>query len=165
MVDFVDAVKQFTEGDEDYDLWILLTRARNLVFRARELELLRYGLTPEQALILCIIHNSEEKLTPARIARLILRKPHTMSAMIERMEEKGLLVKNTDPKRKNMIRIGITEKGKQAYEITSKRGPIHRIMGALSENERDDLRKTLGTIINKSVDELGMGRDNLPSSE
>jgi MarR family transcriptional regulator, organic hydroperoxide resistance regulator len=165
VVKYTDSMKLLSEGDLDYDLWILLTRARNLVFRARELELQRYGLTPEQALILNVVHNSLEKLTPAEMARLIFRKPHTVSAMLDRMEEKGLIKKTMDPNRKNMVRIVLTEKGHKAYEITTKRGPIHRILGSLSQVERDQLNRNLEKIVTLTADELGLNRDNLPPSE
>jgi MarR family transcriptional regulator, organic hydroperoxide resistance regulator len=165
MVNYPDLMTYFTQEDKDYNLWILLTRARNLVFRARELELQRYGLTPEQAIILHIIHNSKEKLTPADVARLIFRRPHTVSAMLDRMEEKGFINKATDSNRKNMIRIEMTEKGDEAYGLTTKRGPIHRIMGTLEKEERDRLSQSLDNIITKTSDELGINRDNLPSSD
>ncbi|MBN1191942.1 MAG: MarR family transcriptional regulator [Dehalococcoidales bacterium] len=165
MVNYPDLMSYFTQEDKDYNLWILLTRARNLVFRARELELQRYGITPEQAIILHIIHNSKEKLTPAEVARLIFRRPHTVSAMLDRMEEKNLIRKTTDPNRKNMIRIEITEKGNQAYRLTTKRGPIHRIIGHLENNEREHLNQALDSIISKTTDELGINKDTLPSSD
>jgi MarR family transcriptional regulator, organic hydroperoxide resistance regulator len=165
MVNYPDLMTYFSQEDKDYNLWILLTRARNLVFRARELELQRYGLTPEQAIILHIIHNSKEKLTPAEVARLIFRRPHTVSAMLDRMEEKEFIVKTTDPNRKNMIRIEITEKGNEAYRLTTKRGPIHRIMGALDKDECDQLSRALDSIVSKTSDELGINKDTLPSSD
>jgi MarR family transcriptional regulator, organic hydroperoxide resistance regulator len=165
MVNYPDLMTYFQQEDKDYNLWILLTRARNLVFRARELELQRYGLTPEQAIILHIIHNSPEKLTPAEVARLIFRRPHTVSAMLDRMEEKGMIKKTTDPNRKNMIRIEITDKGNESYRLTTKRGPIHRIMGNLEKTERDQLNQALDNIISKTADELGINKDTLPSSD
>jgi DNA-binding MarR family transcriptional regulator len=165
MVNYPDLMTFFNQEDQDYNLWILLTRARNLVFRARELELQRYGLTPEQAIILHILHKSPEKLTPAEVARLILRRPHTVSAMLDRMEEKGLIEKTTDPARKNMLRIEITHKGEEAYRLTTKRGPIHRIMSTLETEQRDQLSHGLNSIITRTSDELGINKDNLPPSE
>jgi DNA-binding MarR family transcriptional regulator len=165
MVDYPDLMEFFSEEDKDYNLWISLSRARNLVFRTRELELQRYGITPEQAIILHLICNAKEKLTPAEVSRLIFRRPHTVSAILDRMEEKELIDKSTDPNRKNMIRIGVTEKGIEAYKLTTKRGPIHRIMGSLSKDESDQLIRALDIIIGKTKDELGLNKDNLPPSD
>jgi DNA-binding MarR family transcriptional regulator len=165
MADYSYLNRLFPEQDQDYNLWISLTRTRNFVFRARELELLRYGLTPEQAIILYIIHNAKEKLTPAELARHIFRRPHTISAMLDRMEEKGFIEKNIDPTRKNMIRVSLTEKGKKAYKLTTKRGPIHRIMGSLSCDEREQLNRILDNIVDKTSEELGLNQDKLPPSE
>jgi len=164
-MNYEDVEKFFAKEDENFKLWILLSRARNLVFRARELELQRYGITPEQAIILYLISNAEEDLSPAELARLIFRRPHTISAMLDRMEEKGLIVKTTDKHRKNMIRIGITSRGREAYVQTTKRGPIHRIMGSVDKVDADQLNRILENIISKTTDELGIFKDRLPSSD
>jgi DNA-binding MarR family transcriptional regulator len=153
-----EAFRKYTNGDKDYELWMLLVNTKKLVFRARELELSWYGLTPEQSIILCIVHNSKEALTPAEIARLIICKPNTVSAMMDRMAEKGLIKKTVDPRRKNMVRIMITEKGKKAYEAASKRDPIHRIMGYLPKDEQVALSHALGKIAMKTSNELGITR-------
>jgi DNA-binding MarR family transcriptional regulator len=165
MVNYEETIRQFAEGDKDYELWLLLTRARYAVYRARERELQRYGLTPEQAQVLAILHYSEEKVSPGSLAQLVLLKPHTMSALINRMEKKGLVKKVNDLERKNMVRVTLTEKGKKAHEITSKRSPIHHVMSVLSEEESEQFHQTLNKILNKAGEELGLNRDPLPSSE
>ena len=59
----------------------------------------------------------------------------------------------------------ITDKGKEAYELTTKRGPIHRILGTLNKEERKDFHGYLERVLSKSREELGMDRDDLPPSE
>src|SRR5512139_3105662 len=96
MIDYERTFEQFAEDDQDYELWLLLTWARYAVYRAREKELFKHHFTPEQARILAILHNSKDSITPAMLARLMLLKPHTVSALINRMEKKGLVKKNHD---------------------------------------------------------------------
>ncbi len=162
---YVKEIKRFSDGDKDFDLWLLITRARYAVYRARELELLRYNLTPEQAQVLAVTHALEDNASPAAIARATFLKSHTISAILERMEKKGLIKKGVDSKHKNRIKVSITEKGQEAYRLSSKRGPIHRIMNQLNEKEREQVTKTMEKILYAAGEELGLNRDNLPPSD
>ena len=165
IMDHKKGTKFYSDGDEFQDLYQVFDQARHLTYRAREKELQRYNLTPEQAQVLLIIQAIEDRATPVEISRLILREPHSVSAMVDRMEKKGLVVKVKDLKAKNMIRVAITDKGREAYEITTKRGPIRSIMSALDEDERRQFSQYLEKIMEKASEELGLGRDDLPSSD
>jgi DNA-binding MarR family transcriptional regulator len=156
-----EAIKPFSDGDKDFNLWLLLDHARYALYRARELELLRYGMTPEQSQILFVIHGLKENATPGAIARETLLKPHTISGIVNRMEKKGLLKKTKDLNRKNQIRVSITEKGLEAHQLSSKRGPIHRVMSALSQGERDQLGPLLVKILAEAGKEPGLSWDAL----
>ncbi len=160
-----EAAKYFSYSDEDQDMWLLLTRARYSVFRAREKELQRYGISPEQAGLLFVVQALGGKATPAAISRAIMRQPHTVSALVDRMSKKGLVKKVKDLDRKNLVRVALTEKGLKAYDETIKRGPIHRIMSVLTPKERADFKIYLEKIMDKARKEIGLDRDMLPASE
>jgi DNA-binding MarR family transcriptional regulator len=81
------------------------------------------------------------------------------------MASRGLIKKFKDLDRKNLVRIEITEKGMKAYEQSTKRGPIHRIMGKLSPEEKKQVRQSLEKIYNQARKEIGLDIDRLPSSE
>ncbi len=164
-MEYNEASKFFTAEDEDQDLWLLLTHARYAVFRAREKELQRYGISPEQASLLFVVQAMGNKATPAALSRYLLRQPHTVSALVDRMARRGLLKKVKDLDRKNLVRVVITEKGQKAYELSTKRGPIHRIMNTLNQEEKKDFRDYLERIFSKARKEIGMDRDELPSSD
>jgi len=155
----------FTDEDKDYQLWIQFTIARYITFRTREKELQRYSLSPENALVLEVINTLGDAATPAEIARVILLEPHSVSGLLNRMEIKGLITKYRDLRRRNLVRLALTEKGKVAFNYASKRGPIHRIMSALDDNEREQFRVILDKIILKAKHELGLDRDEYPSSD
>lgn len=162
---YLKEIKRYSDGDKDFDLWLLLTRARYAVYRARELELLRYNLTPEQAQVLFVVHSLKENASPAAIARATFLKSHTISAIVERMVKKGLLKKGRDPNHKNQIRVSLTAKGLEAQKLSAKRGPIHRVMNSLSAEEREQLGQVLEKILYSAGEELGLNRDNLPPSD
>ena len=164
-MDYDESTKFFTYQDEDQDLWLLLTHARYAVFRAREKELQRYGVSPEQVGLLFVVQALGNKATPAALSRYILRQPHTVSALVDRMARRGLVKKVKDLDRKNLVRVVMTEKGQRTYELSTKRGPIHRIMATLSDDERKSFKEYLERILTKARKEIGMDRDELPPSE
>jgi len=165
MITYDKSNNYISDGDVDYELYLLFSRAQYLTFRAREKELQRYKLTPEQAQILCSVQTMNGRAPPAALSRVLLRHPHSISAIIERMEQKGLVRKVKDLARKNLVRVVLTEQGENAYEVTAKRGPIHRIIGNLDEREREHFQQCLEKILEKARIELGMDRDKLPASE
>ena len=164
-MEYDETSKYYSYSDPDQDLWVFLTHTRYAIYRARERELQRYGISPEQVGILFIVQALESKATPSEISRFIMRQPHTVSALIDRMEEKGYVKKYHDLEKKNLVRVAITPKGTEAYESSRKRGPIHRIMGVLSEEERVQLKELLKKLQVQARHELGMDADKLPPSD
>jgi MarR family transcriptional regulator, organic hydroperoxide resistance regulator len=164
-MEYDESAKFYSAEDEDQDLWFLLTHARYAVFRAREKELQRYGVSPEQVSLLFVVQALGNKATPAALSRHILRQPHTVSALVDRMARRGLVKKVKDLDRKNLVRVVITEKGQKTYELSTKRGPIHRIMGSLTEDEKKQFRASLEKILAKARKEIGLDRDELPPSD
>ena len=140
-MEYDESLKFYTAEDADQDLWFLLTHTRYAIFRSREKELQRYGLTPEQALLLFVVQVSDNKATPTAISRQIIHQPHTVSALVDRMAKRGLLKKMKDLDRKNLVRVAMTAKGKKAYDLSASRGPIHRIFSGLNTEEKKNFRK------------------------
>jgi DNA-binding MarR family transcriptional regulator len=142
-----------------------MTHTRYAIYRSREKELQRYGVSPEQVGVLFIVQALDNKATPSEISRYILRQPHTVSALIERMADKGLVKKVHDLDRKNLVRVSLTEKGQKVYDISTKRGPIHRIMNILSSEERTQLRMILEKLMSQARKEIGLDREKFPEIE
>jgi MarR family transcriptional regulator, organic hydroperoxide resistance regulator len=164
-MEYDESTKFYSAEDEDQDLWLLLTHTRYAIFRAREKELQRYGVSPEQMSLLFVVQALGNKATPAALARHIIRQPHTVSALVDRMAKRGLVKKVKDLDRKNLVRVVMTEKGKKTYELSTKRGPIHRILSTLDTAEKKEFRETLVKLMAKARKEIGLDRDELPPSE
>jgi DNA-binding MarR family transcriptional regulator len=158
-MEYDEAAKYYSYSDADHDLWMLLTHTRYAIYRSREKELHRYGVSPEQVGVLFIVQALGNRATPSEIARLILRQPHTVSAIIERMAGKGFVKKMHDLDKKNLVRVSLTEKGQKVYEHSTRRGPMHRIMGILSDDERTQLQKLLEKLQVQARKEIGLDRE------
>ena len=144
--------------DEDYELWALLTQTRNAIFRARQKALRRYNISSRQCAILFVAQATADKATPAEISRWLIRESHSVSGIISRMEKQGLVRKVHNFYRKNMVRVVLTEKGHEVYSQSTKMECLHRILPALSRDERQLLRSCLLKLRDKALEELGVER-------
>jgi len=141
--------------DEDYRVWTLLAQTRALLFMARGRELIQYDISPRQAAALFAIQALGNKATPAEVSRWLCREPHTVSSLLSRMEGEGLVRKTKDLDRANLVRITLTEKGKEVYAQSLKRESIHEIMSSLSKEDCRQLSSCLEKLRDKALLELG----------
>ena len=149
-------------SDEDYVLAMLLRQAADAMGRARQAELMPTGITTIEAATLLVIDNLGQKAMPARIAELVLRRPNSMSALLQRMEHDGLVRRSYDLARKNHVRMELTEYGQEVLKKVKPRESVHAVFGALSEEERVFLRKVLLHVRSEALDVLGEKEPPVP---
>jgi MarR family transcriptional regulator, organic hydroperoxide resistance regulator len=128
--------------------------------RARNLELATIGLNMPQALVLYCLKTSEEPMTPMKLARLMHKQPHTVSALVKRMETQGLVSTKKDMKRKNWVRVSLTKKGEKAIKGWVTATAVPDIMGSLSKKEADALNKATQKLHNRGLELLRKMQSN-----
>jgi DNA-binding MarR family transcriptional regulator len=143
--------------DKDYNLWVLLRQTRDTMVKAREKELAKYGISSIQAAVLFTIQAISPNVTPAEISRRLVREPHSVSGLLSRMEKQGLIRRVKDLPKRNMVRVMMTEKGKEAYQDSIQRACIHEILSVLSEEEKRRLWDLLEKLRDKSMRYAGIG--------
>ncbi|HEY95976.1 MAG TPA: MarR family transcriptional regulator [Dehalococcoidia bacterium] len=139
-------MSSFTNPDKDYKLWVLLYQSRDHVMRVRENELQNFGISTVEAGTLYVIKaigRTEGKVTPAKIAKGMIRQHHTVTALLKRMEKKGLITRIKDPDNKGALIIELTEKGEIARQQSKNRDSLHRVMSVFSEDEKDQFEEYL----------------------
>ena len=124
------------------------------------MELAQVGLTVPQTLVLIIVQSSPEPITPMKLSRLMHREPHTISALLTRMEAQGLVKKERNLERGNWVRVSLAKKGKEAYERQLVARKVRNITECLSKQELDALNKINRKMRAKGVELL---REMLPS--
>jgi DNA-binding MarR family transcriptional regulator len=70
------------------------------------------------------------------------------------MEKKGLIVRNKDLRRKNMIRVSMTEKGEELYKKVYKEDSLERMVDSLTEEQKQSLWQHLNILRDKSLEGL-----------
>ncbi len=146
----------FSDGDKDHDLYLMIMRTRDALFRAREKELRKYNITPEQAFILYFATVMKGAAGPSELARAVMRQRHTVSTLVDRMNKKGLIRKKQDTKYRNRLKISLTPKGRRYFAVTTRREPMHSILGILDEEERRCLLHCLEKINSAANQALGL---------
>jgi len=142
----------------DFELWVLFHQASDAAVKAREIELWQSGLSWIQSGVLVMLKTSAEPPSPAQIARWLLREPHSVSALLDRMEKGGLIKRTKDSVRKNVIRVALTEKGEEAYSTVLEMKSIREILSCLSAKEKRNLRTYSEKLRSNALDQLVVRR-------
>jgi len=126
--------------DDDYNLIALINQTGHAFSLARTRELATRGLSMMRAAVLLVLQVRDNNATPTEISQWLLREPHTISALLDRMERDGLIRRYRDLHKRNTVRVAMTEKGRTAYQESLERETFHSVMSVLSDEEREQLR-------------------------
>lgn len=130
--------------------WILFRRVHDILFKIRNRELTKHRSNVEKTLTLQAIKRLGKEATPNNIAKTRYRRPNTISVLLKNMEAAGLVTRSKDLSRKNVIRISLTEKGKEAIVQTRKSGIVNKIFSPLSHKELTGLLMCLDILCSEA---------------
>jgi len=146
--------------DENYLLWLLLFQTRAALFKARQKRIGKY-IHSTMAAALSTIWSYDGKVTPALLSRRLFLEPHSVSELVIRMEKKGLITKNKDEKRENIIRIWITEKGRKVCQQAIQVDFVQDMMNTLKPEQKEVLFACLRTLSHEALKDMGMSEEDL----
>jgi len=128
----------------------------NTIVKAEDKEMQKYGISLEEAGMLFVAEAIGKNANPAEIARWHLREHHSVSDLLKRMNKKGLVNLDKDLERKNMIRVSLTPKGREAFLIWKNARARHEITSVLSEEERQQLTVCLEKLRDAALSRLSI---------
>ena len=138
-------MKKGTHISEHYELCLLLEQANDVVLKIRKSELEELNISIARATTLIVTKALGTGATTAEVSRWLVRRPHSVSELLGRMEKDGLVTKFTKSEGKRRITFELTDKGKEAYDKLI--GPTcHEILCCLSDKDLHQLRSSLRTI-------------------
>lgn len=141
--------------DPIWPLWVIFDQTRDVMSKARELELNTYHLTRAQATLLFILLSANVGLTISEIANCYLRELHSVLTLVNRMAKVGL-VKKLHDKETGKIIVVITESGKKTY-LNANRRSIEMIFSCINEEEKTQLLSILKKLRARGRELLGVG--------
>ncbi len=122
----------------EFRIWRYLDHTRYMIFRLREKELARVGLTPEQAHVLDIVQKAGGSTTINSIVKATQRQHNSTSTLVTRMTRQGLVRKTRTRRDRRAYRITITEKGLAMFEKMP-RESVDQAFSFLAAEEKEKL--------------------------
>jgi len=150
------------KADKDYTLLTQLLQVADIFVKVRERELLPQNLSATGGAILFLVEAMGKDVTPAKISRMLLREPHSVSGILMRMEKQGLLKRTKNMERKNLIRITLTAKGENTLKQAMKKEGVKHVLAKLSEEQRRQLKGSLVALKEAGMKELHLSPKALP---
>ncbi len=95
---------------------MLLIDAGNVVQRAVDKRLSELDLSTAQLRILSHVYFAEDQLTPGLLGALLLQVPHSISGLLNRLEDRGLITRRHDTRDRRVVWIGLTDEGRRVTE-------------------------------------------------
>jgi DNA-binding MarR family transcriptional regulator len=126
-----DEMKTSTDNS-DYELWVILDQARDVMSKAREMELHEFKLSKAQAYVLHRLVNEETPLTVSEICRESAKKRSSVASLLSRMVKNGLVTMSGTDARNGVI--SVTAKGRESYGRVKRRS-IEMIFSVLSDEK------------------------------
>lgn len=150
-------VETATQGNEGTRLaageGILLDAASAILRKAFDQALAPWGITAPQATVLAILEAAGHPLTVTQLARLLSREGPTVTSMVDRLSERGLVERKGDAKDRRKTLVQLTEDGKRLQSSIREPGQqLHdEVFNVLTDEERQALRAILRKFRDKNI--------------
>lgn len=146
------ALRSNTDFDSLFPGRILFGRVRNAIRAAHDEALAPFGVTTSQgeALVSCMLGEAN---TPAELARFTDLDISSISRMLDRLENKGLVTRSRTGKDRRQVVVKITAKGRA---LVKRAVPIAaRVAADAWRNVSEQEKQTLRSIVDKVLGNLG----------
>jgi DNA-binding MarR family transcriptional regulator len=144
-----------TSGLTDVQICGKLSCAGFAIYKLREMELAKFGVTIEQSSILHIVFNNGGTMTIKEIIDETMRQPNSVYILLNKMVKMGLINKSRGSKSENAL-ASLTKQGKSLLEkITSI--SLEEIFSVLREKDKIALMDILNRLLTQSRYLLGIG--------
>lgn len=133
--------------ESDNSVAFLIAKTRNILKNEFEKELKPYGLTYAQRVILIRLCE-KDGLTQKELARDTYFEQSNMTLMLDKLELKGLIVREPKENDRRAYLVRITPKGRELYEslVALGEGIIQKAFRGVSERQKDELSSLLQII-------------------
>jgi len=144
------------EGSRGLAEWVTLYQAHNAIFKVAELALLPHNLSLPQLHLLAILKKADGLVTTGEIGQAMVKASQTITGLVDRLEEPGLVERVFDRSDRRKVWVRITEKGEQklaeAYPVANRLA--EELSAVLSEQELQDLQAKLEKLRSAAIDKL-----------
>ena len=92
--------------------------AANMVQRGLGKRLSPLHLSAAQQRLLALLHLASESLTPSMLAALLVQESHSVSGLLNRLEDRDLITRSRDKGDRRVVWVGLTEEGRKLAQAS-----------------------------------------------
>ena len=144
------------DGARGMDQWTTIYQAYNAVFKVAELVLLAQRLSLPQLHLLAILKKADGLVTTGEIGRAMVKASQTITGLVDRVEEPGLVERVFDRRDRRKTWVRITEKGerKLAEALPVFNRLVDEIFSVLTDQDLQDVQAKVGKLRGAAIDKL-----------
>ena len=144
------------DGARGLDQWTTIYQAYNAVFKVAELVLLAQRLSLPQLHLLAILKKADGLVTTGEIGRAMVKASQTITGLVDRVEEPGLVERVFDRRDRRKTWVRITEKGerKLAEALPVFNRLVDEIFSVLTDQDLQDVQAKVGKLRGAAIDKL-----------
>lgn len=142
--------------DPTLNTWALLRQTWTLMDKAAEAKLAKIRLTPEKLGVLWICRDFDGIVTTAEISRFLSRQSQSITGLLNRMEQEGLVRRTPKRKGRPYTEVKLTTTGQEACNAGASvvKTLIQDTASVFSTKDREQLHKLLRALRDHMADRL-----------
>jgi DNA-binding MarR family transcriptional regulator len=133
----------------NYDIWLLIAEIHHDVLLVRQHELRPYGTTPQQLQLLRAIQALGVNARISEIAKKVERKVDVISRQSAILEYDGLIKREKDKPKSKILKLELTEKGREMLRISGESKSLDAIWSFLTEKKRQKIYSELNEMLRR----------------
>jgi DNA-binding MarR family transcriptional regulator len=118
-----------------YDLFLLLGQISHFTQLVRRRELTQHHIAPQQLYVLRIIQEMDSNATLSEVAKHADRKINAICRQSIIMERDGLIQRIKDTPKSRLLRMELTDKGREMLKISKESKSINTLYSVLNGEE------------------------------
>lgn len=141
-------LKQWRHALAPYDFGYQFKLVSQLFYREFQGRLEPFGITPFHYLVLCCLWE-EDGLATSSIAEKLKQLGATLTGVLDRMEERGIVRRERDPQDRRIWRVWLTEEGARLSQVLPPIGAevLDKGLSGVTARDRERLSKILAQIV------------------
>jgi DNA-binding MarR family transcriptional regulator len=137
----------------DREEWASLYMAFSILRKEFDRALSPYQLTVPQASVLALLAEAQQPLPVSRLAKLLLQESPSVTSLVDRMCESGLVERAKDQHDRRVVLVRLTDKGREMHDgiRVSAAEFSDELFGVLPHEERLALKDLLQKLARRNM--------------
>jgi DNA-binding MarR family transcriptional regulator len=136
--------------------WLTLSEPYSAIFKLTELALLPHDLSLPQLHLLSVLKEAGDIITTGQIGRAMVKASQTITGLVDRLEEPGLVERVFDRSDRRKTWVRLTPKGQRKWEeaVPVANRLADEILSVLTDEELRDLQAKSAKLRTAAIERL-----------